>query len=298
MSPDTRFAIDAMRLAVFPSQYLRNRSGNVFEPMKPTVVLFSIDGMRPDGLLQANTPNIDRLMSRGAYTMRARSVMPSVTLPCHTSMMRGVDVPRHGITTNIFTPLARPVPSLFDVAHDNGLLAGSFYNWGELRDLCNPWSLKVNYMVNDSHDANGDWNVALGVAEYIEKRPLDLIFVYLGCTDSAGHDYGWMSEPYIAAIGDADRCIGRVLEALTDRGHEVIAFVGTDHGGHDRHHGTEADEDMTIPWMVSGPGIPAGEIASEVRIYDTAPTIASLLGLPLPREWDGRPIPEVVGQLE
>jgi len=241
-------------------------------------------------MLQADTPNIDRIMAAGAYTLKARSVMPSVTLPCHTSMMRGVDVPRHGITTNIFTPLARPVPSLFDVAKDSGLLVGAFYNWGELRDLCNPSSLKISYMVNDSHDVDGDWNVALGVESYIEKRPLDLIFVYLGCTDSAGHDFGWMTDPYIHAISDADKCIGRVLSALDKTGREVITFIGTDHGGHDRHHGTEMAEDMTIPWMICGPGIPVGEIEKDVRIFDTAPTIAKLLGLPLPAEWDGRPI--------
>jgi len=259
--------------------------------MIPTVVLFSIDGMRPDGLLNANTPNIDRLMASGAYTLKAKSVMPSVTLPCHTSMMRGVDVPRHGITTNIFTPLARPVPSLFDVAHDNGLLVGAFYNWGELRDLCNPWSLKVNYMVNDSHEPEGDWHVAEGACAVIAKRPLDLIFVYLGCTDTAGHDFGWMSDKYFDAIGEADRCVGHVLGALAKRGRETVVLVGTDHGGHDRHHGTEAHEDVTIPWILSGPGIEPGEIESEVRLFDIAPTVASLLGLPLPAEWDGRPIP-------
>lgn len=264
--------------------------------MKIPVVLFSIDGLRPDGLLRARTPNIDRLMAGGARTLRGRSVMPSVTLPCHTSMMRGVDVPRHGITTNVFAPLARPVPSLFDVAHASGLLCGAFYNWGELRDLCNPWSLKINYMVNDSHEPGGDWNVALAAAEHVGKRDLDLVFVYLGCTDSAGHDHGWMSEPYLEAIGEADRCVGHVLGALAERGLEPFVFVGTDHGGHDRHHGTDAEEDMTIPWVFHGPGIPAGEISSEVRLYDIAPTAAALLGLALPREWDGRPIPEVAGQ--
>ena len=262
--------------------------------MKPTVVLFSVDGMRPDGLLKANTPNIDRLMSVGSFTLKARSVMPSVTLPCHTSMMRGVDVPRHGITTNTFTPLARPVPSLFDVAHDNGLKAGAFYNWGELRDLAHPQSLKINYMVNDSHEPDGDWNVAVAAADHIAKKELDLIFVYFGYTDSMGHDHGWMTDEYVDAISEADRCIGHVIQAVEAKVKESIIFVGTDHGGHDRHHGTEMEEDMTIPWIIAGSGIPKAELNGQVRLYDTAPTIATLLGLPLPREWDGRPIEEVL----
>jgi hypothetical protein len=44
--------------------------------------------------------------------------MPSVTLPCHTSMFRGVTPERHGITTNTWTPQVRPVPSIID--YDTG----------------------------------------------------------------------------------------------------------------------------------------------------------------------------------
>src|SRR5438128_3920032 len=120
-----------------------------------TVVLFSIDGVRPDGLLEADTPTIDSLMARGSVSLTAQTVMPSVTLPCHTSMLRGVDVPRHGITSNTFQPLARPVPSLFDVAKAAGKRTGFFYNWGELRDLCAPGSLDVGYFWNDALTPEG-----------------------------------------------------------------------------------------------------------------------------------------------
>src|SRR5688500_16008868 len=96
---------------------------------KTRVVLCSIDGMRPDALLAANTPTMDRLARQGAFTGTARTVMPSSTLPCHTSMLRGVDTARHGITSNTFQPLVRPVPSLIDVAYDQGRTTGFFYNW-------------------------------------------------------------------------------------------------------------------------------------------------------------------------
>ena len=46
--------------------------------------------------------------------------------------------------------------------------------------------------------------------------------------------------------------IGHVLAALAKTGRESITVIGTDHGGHDRHHGTEMAEDMTIPWIISG----------------------------------------------
>lgn len=261
--------------------------------MKRTVVLFSVDGMRPDGMLQANTPTIDRLMAQGTYTLRARTVMPSVTLPCHTSMLRGVDVSRHGITTNLFMPLARPVPSLFDVAHAAGLRVGSFYNWGQLRDLGEPASLDVDYMIQESHFPDGDGHVADAVVNHVAKQAFDLLFVYFGFTDTTGHDYGWMSEQYFDAISTADDCIGRILAGVADSGRETVALVMSDHGGHERCHGTDCEEDMTIPWVLSGPGLPKCELNGDVTIVDTAPTLALLLGLSRPPEWDGKPVVEL-----
>jgi predicted AlkP superfamily pyrophosphatase or phosphodiesterase len=258
--------------------------------MARTTVLISVDGMRPDGMQQAHTPTIDRLAAAGATTMRARSVMPSVTLPCHTSMFRGVDVARHGITTNLFMPLARPVPSLFDVAHAAELRVGSFYNWGQLRDLSDPSSLDVDYMIQESHFPDGDGHVADAVVEHVARRPFDFLFVYLGFTDTTGHDHGWMTEPYIDAISTADACIGRILEALNADGEEPVVLVTSDHGGHERCHGTDTEEDMTIPWVLAGPGIPHCELNGDVSIVDVAPTLAALMGLPAPREWDGKAV--------
>ena len=258
--------------------------------MAQSAVLISVDGMRPDGMLQAHTPTIDRLAAVGATTLKARSVMPSVTLPCHTSMLRGVDVGRHGITSNVFTPLARPVPSLFDVAHDEGLRVGSFYNWGPLRDLADPLSLDVDFMIQESHFPDGDGHVADAVVEHIAKRPFDLVFVYLGFTDTSGHDHGWMSQPYLDSIAQADACIGRILESARGGHADPVVFVTSDHGGHERCHGTDAEEDMTVPWIVAGPGVPHCELNSNACIVDVAPTLAALIGVPAPREWDGQAI--------
>lgn len=220
--------------------------------------------------------------------------MPSVTLPCHTSMFRGVDVPRHGITTNIFIPLARPVPSLVDVAHQQGMRCGAFMNWGELRDLYHPASVSIHYCANASHEPRDDEIVARQAVEHLKVEPFDFLFVYFGRTDSMGHAHGWMTEPYIEAISHADLCLSWVLDALRESGQEVTVLVQSDHGGHERTHGTEMDEDMLIPWILSGKGIKQGELTGEVRIFDTCPTLAHLLGLNPAREWDGRIVHEAL----
>ncbi len=263
--------------------------------MRPLVLLFSIDGMRPDALVLAETPTLDRLVKEGASTMKARTVMPSVTLPCHTSMFRGVDVPRHGITSNTFSPLARPVPSIIDVATQQGRRCAMFYNWGPLRDLCGPESLAFSYFVGDLDRHEGDEHVARVAAEHLASEDIDFAFIYLGYTDIAGHAHGWMSPEYIEGIRRAAPCVQQVLDAAVATGRPVTALVQSDHGGHERSHGTEMPEDMTIPWVLWGDRVRRGfTIEAPVRIFDTCTTLAHLLDLNPAREWEGRIVSEAL----
>jgi predicted AlkP superfamily pyrophosphatase or phosphodiesterase len=262
------------------------------------VFMVSVDGMRPDGIAEAETPTLDRLIREGAYTPVARTVMPSVTLPCHTSMLRGVEPSRHGINTNTFHPLARPVPSLLDAAKQGDKKTGFFYNWEELRDLASPGSLDVSMMFFDCYCPEGDRIVAEATVQALERYDFDLVFMYLGWTDACGHDEGWMSAPYLEAISNADRCIGEVLAAYDrlGRSESLTTLVLSDHGGHGRSHGTEMEEDMRIPWLLHGHGVKRGHaITGDVNIYDTCVTLAHVLGLKPSPAWDGKVIEEALG---
>lgn len=127
----------------------------------------------------------------------------------------------------------------------------------------------------------------------MEEQPFDFLFIYYGHTDDCGHQHGWMSEPYLRAIENADKCIDYVLQACERTGRETTVLVQSDHGGHERSHGTDSPEDMTIPWILSGAGVRKGQMLDgNVRIFDTCPTLAAVLGLPHAREWDGRVIEE------
>lgn len=220
--------------------------------------------------------------------------MPSVTLPCHTSMLRGVSVERHGITSNEFHPLARPVPSVIDVAHAAGKRTGFFFNWGQLRDLCDPESLDVSYLFRDAYTPEGDWKLARAAADHVMQDDFDFLFVYLGYTDECGHKHGWMSPQYLEAIANADRCVGHVLDACEKTGRPRNVLLLSDHGGHGRSHGTDSDEDMNIPWIMHGPDIRSGLIDSTLYLYDACPTLAHLLGVARAREWDGRIASEAI----
>ena len=64
-------------------------------------------------------------------------------------------------------------------------------------------------------------------------------------------------------------------------------MITADHGGHGRSHGTELDEDMNIPFFVTGPGFEAGKELTNFNIKDIAPTVCRLFGVETPPEWDG-----------
>lgn len=251
----------------------------------PRVVLFVVDGLRPDAISSMETPTLAGMMARGRYSLSAQTVMPSVTLPCHMSLFHSVDPGRHGVTTNTWTPQVRPVAGLFDVAKLAGKRAAAFYNWEELRDLWRPNAVEQAYFWRDNKSPEGDQRIAQAAAQLLPGEAYDVAFIYLGHTDEAGHREGWLSPYYRAAVRNADGCIGRVLEALGD---EWTAFVVADHGGHERSHGTESADDMTIPLIVAGPGVSPAELDGQVSIMDIAPTVAKLLSLPVPEEWEGR----------
>ena len=255
------------------------------------MILFTLlDGLRPDALSPERTPALWALKARGAATLAARSVMPSITLPCHTSIFHSVPPQRHGITTNTWTPMARPLPGLFDLAKAGGKRCGFFYNWEPLRNVSVPGSLVYSLMVDNVDLPTGDSVIAAEAARIINSEGLDFAFVYLGNIDVSGHAYGWMSDGYLDQVCRTDAVVGRLLADLPA---DSNVLLQSDHGGHDRTHGTEMPEDMTIPWMVAGPGILEGHtLTGPVSLLDTAPTLAQLLDLSPHHQWEGRSVTE------
>ena len=255
------------------------------------IILVMTDGMRPDALAAARCPNLDALRSRGASTLEARSVMPSVTLPCHMSIFHSVPPTRHGITTNFYIPMARPLPGLVEVARAAGRTSAFIYNWEPLRDLNRPETLMYGFFREAPLTPEYDQAVADEAARVIAQDSFDFVFVYLGSVDAAGHAYGWMSEGYLAQLERLDGHVGQILEAMPT---DATIIVHSDHGGHDRTHGSDSLEDMTIPWLAAGPTIRADySITGHVSLLDTAPTITHLLGIAPHQAWEGRVVKEI-----
>ncbi len=250
------------------------------------VILISVDGMRPDGFLNCGNPYIHTLMKESMSALNGQTVFPSVTLPCHISMFHSVPPQRHGILTNTYVPQVRPVSGLFEQINLAGGTSAFFYGWEQLRDIGRPGSLK--------HASYISALAAEGVDEILTDRALtcireyhpDFVFLYLVDVDEhGGHGAGWMSERYLQCISTAVSCIKKVIEEC---GEEYSVVITADHGGHDRTHGSEMPEDMTIPIFFRGKEFPAGTVAENVSILDIAPTIAKMLGVPASPDWEGK----------
>ncbi len=66
----------------------------------PHVVVIAVDGMSPNGILNANTPILDELMKNGAYTLNGRTVLPTSSSSNWASMVSGAGPVQHGVTSN------------------------------------------------------------------------------------------------------------------------------------------------------------------------------------------------------
>lgn len=249
------------------------------------VVLILVDGMRPDAL--QNVEKAQQMMKTSAYTMDAQTVMPSMTLPCHMSLFHSVDPARHGTATNVYAPQVRPINGMCEVLRKNGKKSAFFYNWEELRDLSRPQSLCYSYFCNqyDFGYAESNVRVADAAAEYLSENDTDFTFVYLGETDEVGHDSGWMSEAYLDAVKRSWDLIDKIAGALNE---DDVLIVTADHGGHERTHGHDVPEDMTIPLIIHGSGFAGGAPLENASIKDIAPTIVKLLNTEPDMAWEGK----------
>lgn len=260
------------------------------------VLVVSIDGLRPDAIATFEAPTLGRLAREGSFTLNASTIVPSKTLPSHTSMLTGEPPERHGVLwNNVVTADADRIEqtTVFGVARSHGYATAAFFSKPKFQPLQQPDALDYSQAPGgwwggwDSRRTMGD------VESYLATSRPNLLFVHLADPDRAGHSAGWMSPAYGRAVIESDRAVARLLAAANlafgEQGYTVI--LTADHGGHGRDHGSNDPRDVTIPWIAWGQGVKAGELQGvSVRTMDTASTVLWLLGLEEPTEWLGTPI--------
>jgi hypothetical protein len=127
------------------------------QPRTP-VILISIDGLKPEYVLDADAhglkiPNLRLVLQLGSYSTGVHGVVPTVTYPSHTTMLTGVSPAKHGIYANTtFDPFQKnyggwywyaediKVPTLWDAAADAHLTTVNVH-WPVSVSACITWNL-------------------------------------------------------------------------------------------------------------------------------------------------------------
>lgn len=241
------------------------------------VVLIAIDGFRPDFYLQEKwpTPNIKSLVKLGAHAKGMRPVVPSITIPDHTTMITGALPARHGVYFNsVFDPAKAKsvdyndasqikVPTLWDAVKKAGGTVGAvrwvvsnnspsidynFTRFGEY-DAVTPkgfleeieqnvtGKLSTTIEKTDFDYYNTDLQNASIVAYMIKKYKPNLITARVRCTDYFQHEQGRDGDKVFKAIAIADVYVGQVIEATKAAGiyDQTTFIIVGDHGFEERH---------------------------------------------------------------
>ena len=119
----------------------------------------------------------------------------------------------------------------------------------------------------------------------LDKDYLDIVILNYANGDMVGHT--GVYEAAVTAVEFVDKCIGRLYEKIEEKNGTLI--ITADHGNCDvmiNEDGTPCTTHTTnkVPFIVTRKGI---ELKSEGKLADIAPTMLSLLKLPIPVEIDG-----------
>ena len=258
----------------------------------PKVLFIGLDGVRPDALLAADTPYLDKLAKTGASSYDARTCAMTVSGPSWSSMLTGAWPERHGVVDNDFGGNRIPAhPPIF--AHleeqEEDFWTASVVHWEPIHTWLGKYA-------DQSWARETDEAVTERATEMLAGDDLDLLFLQYDGVDHAGHTYGFDPEKqeYLDAIEEMDKQVGWLFEMLGSRpgfdSEDWLILVSTDHGGSGTGHGENTPEHRTIFVIANGTGFPAGTTMRKVQVVDLMPTAMRHLGVEPIAPVDGTPL--------
>jgi hypothetical protein len=264
------------------------------------VIVIGFDGLSPDGLAHAATPNFHKIMKEGAYSLHARAVLPSSSSTNWATMVMGAGPEQHGITSNDWEKDTFTLPAI--VQGDDFLFPtvfslinnqipnaeiGAIYHWDGFGRLFEKSA--VDYDVNPKTEEE---TATVASAYIIAKKPT-FTFIHFDHVDHAGHEFGHGTPAYYQSVEKADVLLGTLFQAIKKAGiaDETMVIITSDHGGIGHGHGGESLQEVEIPFIVWGKSIKKNlEIKTPVYQYDNAATVAYALGVSIPTAWVGKPV--------
>ncbi|WP_313280400.1 2,3-bisphosphoglycerate-independent phosphoglycerate mutase [Stutzerimonas balearica] len=133
------------------------------------------------------------------------------------------------------------------------------------------------------------------IVDAIENQRYDVIVVNYANGDMVGHT--GVFEAAVKAVETLDACMGRLVEALEKVGGE--ALITADHGNVEQMEDVVTGQAHTAHTCEPVPFIYVGKRKASIReggvLADVAPTMLTLLGLPVPEEMTGHSIIQLNG---
>ncbi|KOV92711.1 phosphodiesterase [Streptomyces sp. NRRL B-1140] len=282
-----------------------------------------MDGLRYDRLTRspAGAPVLHRLMATGAH---GTSLLPygraddepsagtayTDSGPGWSSILTGVWPERHGVTGNDFKGAAYTrYPDFLTRAATArpGLRTVAAVSWPALvrrGTLGRAIGRRVRYNGESRGYETADRRVARTALRWLGKGDPDVMFVYFGATDEAGHATGPLSPAYDRALLAQDTHLGHLLDAIGARAADPrraperwTVLITTDHGhldsgGHGGDSRAEREVFVILAERGAGEG-PGGTRLDTPRLVDVAPTVLDRLGIPADPAWglQGRVLP-------
>jgi arylsulfatase A-like enzyme len=281
----------------------------------PNLVLITIDTLRADhvgvyGDAAAETPTLDALARRGVRFARARSAAP-LTGPSHATILTGVYPPQHGVRDNVNFVLDNRHPTLAGLLKEKGYRTAAFvgayplasaFGFGRGFERFGEGFHETAALGQGAERPGNE--VADAALEWLASTGRDPFFVWIHLYDPhapytppAPYAERFRDRPYDGEIAFADAQVGRVLEALRTarRDANTLVVVLSDHGEGLGEHGEAThgmlvyDSTLHVPWIMAGPGVPAGRVvADEVGTVDVLPTLLGLVHASPPSGLPGR----------
>lgn len=227
--------------------------------MKKKVIVVSIDSLiSADIPILKGLPNIGRLMEKASYAVDIECVYPTLTYPCHTTIVTGVYPDRHGISNNEVLDINAgkadwywwrkdvKTSTVIDIAKEAGLstatvtwpvmcASGADYNIGEIwapseRDDPTPYfdqadSLAVKHIFERNKKKlrwlctpEFDEFAAACASDIIHEFHPDLMLVHFSYVDHQRHKLGVDSPAITGPLAFVDEKIGQIMKAVEEEG--------------------------------------------------------------------------------
>lgn len=271
------------------------------KPLVKHVILIGSDGFGAYAFKKAKTPNLRKLMEEGSYSLTARSVLPSSSAVNWASMIMGSGPELHGYTEwGSKTPelpsrvigKGNIYPTIFSLIDEQipDTKKGVSYTWGGIGYLFEKEIVDLDFNGKSDEETKDE-----ALKFIVNKKPA-LTFIHFSEPDGAGHNIGHDTPEYYEAVEKIDTLIGDIITTLDENNllKDTAIIFSSDHGGINKGHGGKTLEEVEIPWIIYSKKISAkGKLKSSIVTYDTAATIAYLLGLEAPNFWRGKPIIEI-----